>query len=160
MSIAQSDGYYHVQRGPWWLLCCALAAIAFTVSSSVPVIGLEAILWVAGVSLFLLSASIGHLVVEDEGNRLFIHFGPIPLFRKRIHYDDIREVEKGRLPFHENAGIHWSPWNGWTWSMGGRDCIILQLERGTFRLGTDDGEALAGFLQGRIATAGQPSKEI
>ena len=106
MSIAQSDGYYHVQRGPWWLLCCALAAIAFTVSSSVPVIGLEAILWVAGVSLFLLSASIGHLVVEDEGNRLFIHFGPIPLFRKRIHYDDIREVEEGKIAFPRKC---WHP---------------------------------------------------
>ena len=71
-------------------------------------------------------------------------------FRKRIRYDDIREVEKGRMPFHESGGIHWSPWGGWIWSVSGSTCVILRLKRGTFRVGTDDAEGLAGFLEGRI----------
>jgi hypothetical protein len=105
--------------------------------------------------LMLLGAAIGHLVVEDEGERFFIHFGPLPLFRKRILYEDIRDVEKGKLPFHESAGIHWTPWKGWIWSVRGQDCVILRLKRGTFRVGTDDADGLAGFLEGRIAAAGK-----
>jgi hypothetical protein len=155
MGIVQFGQYHHVQRGPWWLVCFALAAISFTVSYDLPVPALKITLSVAGVILLLSGVSLGHLVVEDEGDRLFIHFGPLPLFRKRIRYDDIREVDKGRVPFHESGGIQWSPWGGWIWSVWGHDCIILRLRRGTFRVGTDDAEGLAGFLQGRMSAAGQ-----
>jgi hypothetical protein len=155
MGIVQSKGYYHIQRGPWWLVCYALAAISFTVTSSVPVPVLQITFSVTGVSLLLLGASLGHLIVEDEGDHLVIHFGPFPLFRKRIRYEDIRAVEQGRMPFHESGGIHWSPWGGWIWSVWGTDCVVLRWKRGTFRVGTDDAEGLAGFLQGRISAAEQ-----
>jgi len=150
MGIVASCRYRHVQRGPWWLLCYALAALLFTVGSSLPVLGLEITVWVAGISLLLLGLSLGHLVAEDEGDRLFIHFGPLPLFRKRIRYDDIREVEKGRVPFRDSGGIHWSPWGGWIWSVWGTHCVILRLKRRTFRVGTDDADGLAGFLEEQI----------
>ncbi len=155
MSIVESGRYYHVQRGPWWLVCYALAAAFLTASCYLPLPVLKITLSVAGGVLLLLGVSLGHLVVEDEGDRLFIHFGPLPLFRKRIWYDDIREVEKGRTPFRESGGIHWSPWGGWIWSVWGSTCVILRLKRGTFRVGTDDAEGLAGFIQGRISAAGQ-----
>jgi hypothetical protein len=154
MRMLQSGGYYHVQRGPWWVMCCVLAAISFTATSSVPMPALRFMFSVVGGGLLLLGISIGHLVVENEGDQLFVHFGPFPLFRRRIRYDDIGEVEKGRLPFHESAGIHWTPWKGWIWSVRGGDCVILRLKRGTFRVGTDDADGLAGFLQGRIASVG------
>jgi hypothetical protein len=54
MSIVQSGGYYHVQRGPWWLVCYILAAISFTVTSSVPVPALTILFSVVGGSLLLL----------------------------------------------------------------------------------------------------------
>ncbi len=155
MSTVQSGGYYHLQRGSWWLVCYALAAVSLIAGSYLPVHVLKITLSAAGVILLLLGASLSHLVVEDGGDRLFIHFGPFPLFRKRIRYDDIREIERGKLPFHEMAGIHWTPWKGWIWSVGGRDCVILGLRQGTFRVGTDDADGLAGFLQGRISAAGQ-----
>jgi hypothetical protein len=155
MSSVGSGRYYHVQRGPWWLVCYAIAAVCLAAGSYLPVPGLRITLSVAGGVLLLLGASLGHLVVEDEGDRLFIHFGPFPLFRKRIRYDDIRKVEKGRVPFHESGGIHWTPWNGWIWSVRGNDCVTLRLRRGTFRVGSDDAEGLVGFLQGRIAATGQ-----
>lgn len=145
------SGYYHVQRGLWSLVCYALFVVSLIASNNLPVPGLQITFCVVGAFLLLLGASIGHLVVEDEGEQLFIHFGPFPLIRKRIRYADIREVERGRLPFHERAGIHWTPGKGWTWSLGGRDCVVVWLERGAFRVGTDDAERLAGFLQGRIA---------
>ena len=64
MGIVASCRYRHVQRGPWWLLCYALAALLFTVGSSLPVLGLEITVWVAGISLLLLGLSLGHLVAE------------------------------------------------------------------------------------------------
>lgn len=155
MSIVQSGGYYHIQRGPWWLICYALAATSFTVTRSVPVPALNIIFSVVGGVLLLLGISIGHLVVEDEGDLLFVHFGPFPLFRKRIRYEDIREVETGRVPFRESGGIHWSPWGGWIWSVWGTHCVTLRLKRGKFRVGTDDAEGLAEFLKGRTTPAEQ-----
>ena len=49
---------------------------ALTASCYLPVPGLRITLSVAGGMLLLLGVSLGHLVVEDEGDRLFIHFGP------------------------------------------------------------------------------------
>jgi hypothetical protein len=36
------------------------------------------------------------LTVADDGDRLAMCFGPLPLFKRRIRYDDIREIEIGR----------------------------------------------------------------
>jgi hypothetical protein len=108
---------------------------------------------VAGCFMLLLGASFHHLTVEDEGNQLAIRFGPFPLFRKRIWYDDIREVETGRTTFLDGWGIHWSPWGGLVWNIWGDDCVVLRLKRSTIRVGTDDPDGLVAFLRGRIAAA-------
>jgi hypothetical protein len=101
--------------------------------------------------MLLLAESFHHLTVADEGDRLVIRFGPLPLFRKSIWYDDIRTVEKGRTTFVDGWGIHWNPWVGSLWSIWGFDCIVIRLKRSSIRVGTDDPDGLAGFLQGRIA---------
>jgi len=108
---------------------------------------------VTGLSMFLLGRALGYLAVVAEGDHLAIRFGPLPLFRKRIRYDDIREVKTGRTTLLDGWGIHWNPWGGWVWNIWGRDCVVIRLNKGVFRVGTDDPRGLAEFLKGRISPA-------
>jgi polygalacturonase len=39
---------------------------------------------------------------------------------------------------------------GWVWNLWGRDCVVVQLNKGTLRIGTDDAANLAVFLQGKV----------
>jgi hypothetical protein len=107
MSIYQEGRYHHTQRGPWGLMCCAFAAGFVVTSLSAPVLALQITFFVTALFMLLLGASIGHLTVEDEGDRLAIRFGPLPLFRRRVRYEDILEVEAGRTTFLDSWGIHW-----------------------------------------------------
>ena len=143
--------YHHTQKGPWGLMCYAFAAALLTASWAMPVPVPSMIFFAAGILMLLLAGSFGHLTVADEGDHLGIRFGPFPLFRKRIVYDNIREVEKGRTNFLDGWGIHWNPWHGWVWSIWGWDCVVLRLKRGTIRVGTDDPDGLAEFLEERVS---------
>ncbi len=53
----------------------------------------------------------------------------------------------------ESWGIHMSPRGGWVWNIWGRDCVVIRLETGTLRLGTDDAANLAEYLRQRIGSA-------
>ncbi len=146
--------YHHTQKGPWGLLCYAFAAAFLVAAIYLPVLALQITFLVTALFMLLLGASLGNLTVEDEGDQLAIHFGPVPLFRKRISYDDILEVEQARTTFLEGWGIHWSPGGGWVWNIWGYDCVVLRLKRGTLKVGTDDAEGLADFLKTRITGNG------
>ena len=101
----------------------------------------------------LLGASFRHLAVEDRGDHLDIHFGPLPLFRRRVRYEDMRDVAVDRTTLLESWGIHMSPRGGWVWNIWGRDCVVIHLETGTLRVGTDDAANLEAFLRQRIGSA-------
>jgi hypothetical protein len=132
---------------------CYAFAVGFLVASvSLPVLAPQITFMVTGFFMLLLGASIGHLTVEDEGDRLVVRFGPLPLFRRSILYDDILEVEQSRTTFLDGWGIHWSPWGGWVWNVWGYDCVVLRLKRGKLKIGTDDAEKLAGFVKSRISS--------
>jgi hypothetical protein len=88
-----------------------------------------------------------HLTVEDQGNRLTIRFGPLPLFRRAVRYHDIEKVEVGRTTILDGWGIHRSIRGGWVWNIWGRDCIVVHLKTSVLRIGTDDAENLVGFLE-------------
>lgn len=104
-----------------------------------------------GVLIALLAPAIHHLTVEDQGNVLTIRFGPVPLFRRVVRYDDIEKVESGRTLLLNGWGIHLSIRGGWVWNLWGRDCVVLHFKNGgTLRIGTDDAETLARFLEGKI----------
>jgi hypothetical protein len=104
------------------------------------------------VMMTVLALSFHHLTVEDEGHRLVIHFGPLPLFRTSVRYEDIESVEIGSTTLLDCCGIHWSPRGGWVWSLWGWDCVIVRRRRGVLRLGTDDAANLAQFLQSKIGS--------
>ena len=147
--------YNHTQKAPWFLLLLAFAALFFTIAwveRAEPVC--PAILLVAGLLMAVLGYSLQQLTVCDEGDRLAVRFGPLPLFEKRIRYDDIVGVELGRTTIIDGWGIHWTPWGGWVWSLSTGDCVVIRHKRGVIRVGTDDAQELVEFLNGRRLPAG------
>ena len=113
-----------------------------------------AIQWVfppVGLLMLVLAASFHHLTVKDEGDRLSISFGPIPLFRRSIKYENIVSVEVGRTTILDGWGIHISFRGGWVWNLWGRNCVVLRLRMGILRVGTDDAAQLADFLNARLS---------
>lgn len=106
---------------------------------------------VVGPLLLVLAASFHHLTVEDEGDRLSVSFGPIQLFRRTVPYASIVSVETGRTTVLDGWGIHMSLRGGWVWNIWGRNCVVLKLQKGILRIGTDDAEQLAQYLGERIS---------
>lgn len=111
---------------------------------SEPVIAI--VLRLSGCLLFLFALCFRSLTVSDEGERLSIRFGPIPLFRKSIAYADITRVEPGKSSFVDGWGIHYLPGRGWTYNLWGYDCVVVYPGRKIIRIGTDDVENLVDFL--------------
>lgn len=100
--------------------------------------------------MFVLAASIHHLTVADLGNELAVRFGPVPLLRKTVPYNEIKSVETGRTLLLDGWGIHMSIRGGWVWNLWGRDCVVVHLKKSTLRIGTDDAEELATFLRNKM----------
>ncbi|WP_145051944.1 hypothetical protein [Lignipirellula cremea] len=134
-------------------MCLILYALAVTFLVVAWVLRNDPVpIWVfmapALLTLFL-APSIHHLTVADQGDHLLVQFGSLPLFRRRVKYEDIESVEIGRTTILDGWGIHWSLRGGWVWNLYGRDCVVLRLRRGTLRVGTDDAEKLARFLESK-----------
>jgi hypothetical protein len=140
--------YDHVQYAPlyWLMLAPAFflmwAAIVLANSNE------EALALLAVSALIgLVAYSMHHMRVYDDGDALVLRYGPIPLFRKRTLYGRIAAVERDRSNVLDGWGIHWVPGRGWTYNLWGFDCVRLTLTNGrTVRIGTDDPEGLAEFL--------------
>ena len=112
------------------------------------------ILYISAGTTFFLSLCFRNLTVRDEGENLLISFGPIPLFHRRIPYNDVESVEQARSTVLDGWGIHLSPSGGWTWNIWGFDCVDVRLaRRRKIRIGTDDPAGLSEFLKRRAITA-------
>jgi len=109
---------------------------------------------VIGVVFLALAASFSWLRVEDRGEHLAVRFGPLPLFGTRIAYSSIRAAAAGRSALIDGWGIHWIPGRGWTYNLWGRGCVEIRTERGIVRVGTDDPEGLARFLEEKAVAGG------
>ena len=142
--------YSHTQKSPLCLIlyASALAAVipAFIIGD---MIGLY-ISGAAGLIIALLAPAFHHLTVEDQGDVLAIRFGPLPLFRRTVRYDDIKSAEVGRTLILDGWGIHMSIRGGWVWNLWGRDCVVIHLKNTVLRVGTDDAINLAAFLTHKI----------
>ncbi|WP_417734057.1 hypothetical protein [Rosistilla oblonga] len=142
--------YRHTQHAPlcWGLyLLCIPIALATWLTRGMPV--LQWLFPVVGLAMLWLAASFHHLTVEDEGDRISIRFGPLPTFRRSVRYDEIVDARLDRTTVMDGWGIHFSPRGGWVWNLWGRQCVLIQMRRGTLRVGSDDAERLAEFLQSR-----------
>jgi hypothetical protein len=131
-----NGNYRHTQRAPLCLLVYGTAIMFFVLGwllRNEPVIQ-----WVfpsVGLLMLVLAGSFHHLTVEDEGNQLSISFGPLPLFRRSVKYENIVSVGVGRTTILDGWGIHMSFRGGWVWNIWGRDCVVLRLRKGTGWLG-------------------------
>jgi hypothetical protein len=144
--------YSHTQEAPLGLILFGSAALFFGFAWLVrdqPVVVAEMI--GAGLLTALVGLAFHHLTVEDEGDRLAIRFGPLPLLRTSIRYTDIQKVEIGRTLLLDGWGIHWSLRGGWVWNLWGRDCVVVHKRKGKLRIGTDDAAGLSRFLEDRMA---------
>jgi anti-anti-sigma factor len=148
---AETKTYAHTQNAPLCLILYGTALACFAlawITRDSPGI------YIAG-SVGLLIALLGpcfhHLSVEDKGDILAIRFGPVTLFGRTLRYADIERVEVGRTLILDGWGIHMSIRGGLVWNLWGRDCVVVHLKKGTLRIGTDDAENLARFLEGKIS---------
>jgi hypothetical protein len=151
MTTPALPSYSHTQTAPLSLLLSTTAVglfVAAWLTTGLPPIRL--MLGGIAVLLTLLALSLHHLTVEDEGHRLAVRFGPLPLFRTSVRYEDIEGVEVGRTTVLDCCGIHWSRRGGWVWSLWGGKCVVVRHRRGVLRVGTDDAANLAVFLQAKM----------
>ena len=147
--------YTHTQKAPLHLILHALAfafiaAGLFFPADFAALIGL----WTGAAVIVLFANMFRELTVADEGNRLAIRYGPIPLFFKTIEYSEIRAVERDRTALVDGWGIHWVPGRGWTYNLWGFDCVKLDVNGKTIRVGSDDADKLVEFLRSQIKPAG------
>ncbi len=149
--------YKHVQHAPLCLLLYVLAGVfivlGWILRNEPPFPWLFPPI---GLFMLILAASFHRLTVEHQVDRLSVSFGPIPLFRRTIRYEDIVSAEIGQTTMIDGWGIHWSLRGGWVWNIWGRDCVVLQLRKGILRVGTDDAENLARFLNQKINLQSKP----
>ncbi|QDU07699.1 hypothetical protein [Gimesia aquarii] len=144
--------YRHTQKAPLGLLVYAVAIGMFLGAWFTDLQSVSLILALVGALILILGSAFQQLTVEDEDDQIAIRFGPLPLFRKSVRYDDITDVEVGRTTFIEGWGIHMSPRGGLVWNLWGRDCVVLKLRNSVLRVGTDDAENLASFVNKRLQT--------
>jgi hypothetical protein len=103
--------------------------------------------------LIAISFAFMRMAVRDEGDRLSVRFGPIPIFGRTIPYAAISGVEKDRTQFIHGWGIHWTR-KGWLWNIGGFDCVRVHLGGRSVLIGTDDPDGLEAFLRSAMAAGG------
>jgi len=147
-------GYYHRQRGfigPLLFVVAAVETAALAFLRGQP--GMQ---WLLG-GLAALFAALGFcfqwLDVQGDAEALRVRFGPLPLFGARIPYVRITAAEPGRTSWIDGWGIHYLPGRGTTYNIAGFACVRLTVNGATVRIGTDDAEALAAFLRGRLGRA-------
>ncbi len=147
MDLSQAPKYDHTQTGPWYLLLLGLGVFFLAMGWFVPGDEVtDVVLPVSAWSMALLAMSFRSLTVIDRGDHLALRFGPVPLFRKRVPYEDLEHVERGRLTILDGWGIHYSLRGGWVWSIWGFDCVVVRYRGRTLRIGTDDADTLVEFL--------------
>lgn len=147
--------YEHTQTAPLHLLLVGVGITMLIGGWLTPELAVQIILFCSGGLMFLFALSFRKLTVRDEGDRLLISFGPLPLFRRHVLYSEIERVEQARSTLLDGWGIHLSLSGGWVWNLWGFDCVDVWYSKGKktkkVRIGTDDPVGLAAFLNERIA---------
>jgi hypothetical protein len=150
MNVTTRPAYRHTQMAPLGTILYGVAAVLFTAAWALrPLPWLAALFLGLGVLLAVLGSAVQWLTVADEGDRLSVRFGPLPLFRTSVRYEDIHEVAIGRTGPCERGGVPFIPWRGRAWRLWGPDCVLIRTAGRTLRIGTDDPKGLTRFLDAR-----------
>jgi hypothetical protein len=151
VNLAEGPEYSHTQTAPLCLFLYGAALACFVLAWGVGSPPGTLIFVASGIILVLVGPAFHHLAVVDQGDRLAIRFGPMPLFRRTVRYADIVSVPVGRTLILDGWGIHHSVRGGWVWNLWGRDCVVVHFTNGkVLRIGTDDAEDLAKFLEDKL----------
>ncbi len=150
-------GYEHTQRAPLYLLLHALGVATLVGAWQIGDPEVSTPISIFSGFFFLLGFSFRQLTCRDEGDYLRISFGPLPLFRRKLLYSELEKVEPSRSNWKDGWGIHLSSRGGWVWNIWGYDCVDIDSTGGKkLRLGTDDPEGLAAFLQSKLPEPKDP----
>ena len=142
--------YDHTQTSPLFLLLAAIGSGCFIGGMQIDHSVAPISLFILGAFFFLLALSFRQLTCRDEGDHLRIRFGPIPLFRRKLVYSRLEKVKQSRSRLLDGWGIHLCTRGGWVWNLWGFDCVDIDFTGGKkLRLGTDDPDGLAAFLNSR-----------
>ena len=144
--------YRHIQRSPLCVLLYGITLLFLTIGWLLR--AEPAMPWTftsAAAFLFIVAGSFHYLAVSDEGTHLSVRFGPFPLFRRKVRFADIRRVETARTTLLDGWGIHYGFRRGWIWNIWGRDCVVLFLQQGILRVGSDDAERLANHVRSKLS---------
>ena len=143
--------YRHTQRGPLHWILVGVAVVGLVLATTVvehPVP--RAYVLIGVVLLGLFASCFARLTVREEGGTLVAAFGPLPVFQKRLPYEDVVSFRPTESLFMDGWGIHWIPGRGWTWNIWGKVCVEFETTRGLLRIGTDDVDGLVAHLEERL----------
>lgn len=151
-----TPAYDRTQRGYFaYFVVPIFVAIAGMYGWSTGSVGGTVAFAAVAVIVFVISLLFSTLRVHDDGDALQLTWGPIRWVRVRLAYSEMEAVEPGRSRFIDGWGIHWVPGRGWTYNIWGYDCVEIRKKSGKVcRVGTEDPEGLAHFLESRISTSG------
>ena len=148
--------YEKIQYAPLHYILIAPAAVMLLIVWLAALEPDVAIVLVAAAAVMaLVGLMFRSMTVRDEGDALAIRYGPLPVFRKRIRYDEITAVEPGRTSIIDGWGIHYIPWRGATYNLWGFGCAKVWLGRKVIRVGSDDVDNLVAFLRERTDVGGR-----
>ncbi|MFB3925603.1 MAG: hypothetical protein ACE14T_06075 [Syntrophales bacterium] len=153
--------YDHTQKSPlfWIIPGLGIAIVTVSLFTSLE----EGHFFAAsGIALAIVLSALcfGCLTVRDEGKFLAIRFGPIPVFRTRIPFSEITEVDVAYSDLVDGWGIHWVPGRGVIYNVWGFNCVRIVLGKKTIRVGTDDVEGLIRFLKTRVGHRENPESAL
>ena len=143
--------YRHTQRG--WVHYVLYGTALLMLGVAWFVRGDPLAFWIP-IGTGLLTGALGpafhHLTVCDEVDCLVVRYGPLPLFGKRIRYDEITQIDADRMTLLDGWDNPYFLRRGWTYNIHGFDCVKLTLRRRVIRVGSDDVENLVEFLRTRM----------
>ncbi len=158
--MSSTSEYRHTQHGPWFVILYPLSVLFILLAIFLQDFPPRYVFLPVGILLSILATGVQYLMIEDGGDHLWIHFGPLPLFQLRIRYSDILSVQAGRSNFLDGWGIHWSLRGGWIWNIWGWNCVVIRLRKRVFFLGTNDAECLLKLLNKKVAEFGDSGNLI
>jgi len=139
------DTYEHTQRGTL-IIGAVSAAILLVLTISV----FAGFVWIVGMVIAILAfvlAIMSTLTVSVGSNRLRIRFGPVGLIRKEWLLSEIVSASVVTNSWYYGWGIRWTP-RGALYNVSGFQAVEVLLSSGkTFRIGTDEPDALKAAIE-------------
>ena len=143
--------YDHTQPG--YLLIGAIGATALVLTGTLILFGPELVqLLVLGIMIVVL-AIMSRLKVSVSKDMLMIRFGPVELIKKEWPLREIVSVVPVKNPWYYGYGLRYTP-HGPLYNVSGSGAVEILLVSGkTFRIGTDEPEALSAAVMQACSAA-------